>query len=403
MTRFAYTAKDWSGKLVKGILDMGSKEEVLSSIRDGGLIPLSIEKEAKSTLDEVKKRVFGRVGLKQVSTFTRQLSTMMTAGLPMTDALTLLKNQTDGGGTLFEIIDYTLNTVRGGQSLAEGLKKYQNIFGEAYIASIEAGESGGVLEEVLMKLADNLEKENEFKGKVKGAMIYPIIVSIAMVIVAFIMLIFVIPKLMGLYGDLGAKMPAITQVMLTASKWAQKLWFLFPLVIFGGVSIYKVGMQNPQFRLKKDEIMLKVPIMGELTTKTVMANTTRTLAMLLGAGISIVDGLRIAAQVAGNESYAQAYLKIAERVQKGFSIANSFEEATVFPLIVNQMIATGEATGKLSDVLVRVSNYFSMEAEQSVKSLTSAIEPIIMVLLGIGVGFLVVAVIMPIYNLTSSF
>ena len=403
MTRFDYTAKDWSGKLVKGVLDMGSKEEVLSSIRDGGLVPLSIEKEAKSGFDEITKKLFGRVGLKQISTFTRQLSTMMTAGLPMTDALNLLKNQTDGGGTLFEIIDYTLNTVRGGQSLAEGLKKYQNIFGEAYIASIEAGESGGVLEEVLMKLADNLEKENEFKGKVKGAMIYPVIVTVAMLIVAFIMLVFVIPKLMGLYNDLGAKMPLITQIMLTASKWAQKLWFLFPLIIFGGFSVYKIGMQNPDFRLKKDEIMLKLPVMGNLTVKTVMANTTRTLSMLLGAGISIVDALRIAAQVSGNEAYAQAYTKISERVQKGFSISSSFEEETVFPLIVNQMIATGEATGKLSDVLIRVSNYFSMEAEQSVKALTSAIEPIIMVVLGISVGFLVIAVIMPIYNLTSAF
>lgn len=403
MTRFAYTAKDWNGKLIRGILDMGSKEEVLSSIRDGGLIPLSIEKESRSILDEIKRKLFGKVGLKQISTLTRQLSTMMTAGLPMTDALTLLKNQTEGGGTLFEIIDYTLNTVRGGQSLAEGFKKYQNVFGEAYIASIEAGESGGVLEEVLMKLADNLEKENEFKGKVKGAMIYPVIVTIAMIIVAFIMLIFVIPKLMGLYGDLGAKMPLITQVMLTASQWAQRLWFLLPLIVFGGFSGYKIGMQNPQFRLKKDELLLKVPIMGDLTVKTVMANTTRTLAMLLGAGISIVDALRIAAQVSGNEAYSQAYLKISERVQKGFSISSSFEEVTIFPLIVNQMIATGEATGKLSDVLIRVSNYFSMESEQSVKALTSAIEPIIMVVLGIGVGFLVIAVIMPIYNLTSAF
>lgn len=402
MTRFAYTAKDWSGKLIKGILDMGTKEEVLSSIRDGGLVPLSIEKEVRGGFDELSKKIFGKVGLKQVSTFTRQLSTMMTAGLPMTDALTLLKNQTDGGGTLFEIIDHTLNTVRGGQSLAEGLKKYQNIFGDAYLASIEAGESGGVLEEVLVKLADNLEKEDEFNGKVKGAMVYPIIVIIAMIIVASIMLIFVIPKLMGLYGDLGAKLPAITQVMMDVSHVAQRFWFLLPLLVFGGGSFYKIGMQSPQFRLKKDELMLKIPIVGDLTTKTVMANTTRTLAMLLGAGISIVDAIKIAAQVSGNEAYSQAYLKVADRIQKGFSISSSFEEGVIFPLIVNQMIATGEATGKLSEILIRVSNYFSMEAEQSVKALTSAIEPIIMVILGIGVGFLVVAVILPIYNLTSA-
>lgn len=402
MTRFTYSAKDWTGKTINGVLDMGSKEEVLSSVRDSNLIPLSIEKESKSSLDELKKRFLGKIGSKQISNFTRQLSTMMTAGLPMTEALQLLKNQADPSGSLYEMIDYTLNTVRGGRSLAEGLKKYQNVFGEAYIASIEAGESGGVLEEVLLKLADNLEKDNEFRGKVKGAMIYPVIVIIAMFIVALIMMIFVIPKLMGLYGDLGAEMPAITKVMLSISGFAQKFWFLIPVIIFGGMAVYRVGVKDQNFRLKKDQLLLKIPIVGELSTKTIMANTTRTLAMLLGAGISIVEALRIASQVADNEVFAQAYLKIAERVQKGFSISNSFEETEAFPIIVNQMIATGEATGKLSDVLIRVSNFFSTEAEQSVKSLTSAIEPIIMVVLGIGVGFLVVAVIMPIYNLTSS-
>jgi len=326
----------------------------------------------------------------------------MTSGLALTDALALLKDQTDKKSLMFEILDYTLETVRGGHSLSDGLQKYKKIFGEAYIASIDAGEEGGVLEEVLTKLADNLEKQNEFASKVKGAMIYPVIVIVGMIAVVIIMMVFVIPKLMGLYSDFGAKMPVSTQLLMNMSGFMTKFWFLIPIVIVGIFMIFKIGDQNSNFRLKRDIYKLKIPIIGVLTEKTILATTIRTMSMLLSAGIPLVDALKIVSSVAANELFRGAYLKISERVQKGFSIANSFEETGVFPMIVNQMVVTGEATGKLDSVLLRVSDYFSTEAEQLVKSLTSAIEPIIMILLGLGVAFLVVAVLMPIYNLTSS-
>lgn len=404
MTKFAYKAKDWSGKLTKGVLDLSDKNAVLESIRDGGMIPLEVEIEKTSRFGEISKKILGKVSLKQIATFTRQLSTMMTAGLPLTDALSLLKSQTDGNSIMYEILDDALTMVRGGQPLGKAMEKYINVFGEAYVASIIAGEEGGVLEEVLEKLAQGLEDQEEFNGKVKGAMVYPIIVVIGMIIVAFIMMIFVLPKLMSLYADFGtAKLPATTRALMAMSDFMAKFWFLFPVVIFGLVTFFRVGSNSPEFRLKKDTYILKIPIMGDLNRKTIMANTIRTMSMLLGAGISLVEALRIVAKVAGNELYFQAFNRIAERVQKGFSIANSFDETGIFPPIVNQMVETGEATGKLDEVLLRVADYFSTEAEQSVKALTSAIEPLIMIVLGIGVAFLVIAVIMPIYNLTSSF
>jgi len=402
MTKFFYKAKDWSGKTIKGVLDSQDKKSALESIKGGGLVPLAIVAESTSVFNDIYKKLFSKINLKQISNFTRQLSTMMNSGLALTDALSLLKNQTDKKSLMFEILDYTLATVQGGHSLADGLGKYKKNFGEAYIASIDAGEEGGVLEEVLTKLADNLEKQNEFASKVKGAMIYPIIVVIGMIAVVIIMMVFVIPKLMGLYADFGAKMPASTQLLMNMSGFMTKFWFLIPILIIGGFMFFKIGNQNANFRLKKDIFKLKIPIMGVLTEKTILATTIRTMSMLLSAGIPLVDALKIVSSVAANELFRGAYLKISERVQKGFSIANSFEETGVFPVIVNQMVATGEATGKLDTVLLKVSDYFSAEAEQSVKSLTSAIEPIIMILLGLGVAFLVVAVLMPIYNLTAS-
>ena len=402
MTKFFYKAKDWGGKTIKGVLDSQDKKSALESIKASGLVPLAIVAESTSVFNDIYKKLFSKINLKQISNLTRQLSTMMNSGLALTDALSLLKNQTDKKSLMFEILDYTLATVQGGHSLADGLGKYKKNFGEAYIASIDAGEEGGVLEEVLTKLADSLEKQNEFASKVKGAMIYPVIVIIGMVVVVIIMMVFVIPKLMGLYADFGAKLPASTQALMSMSNFMVKFWFLFPIVIVGVFMLFKIGNQNANFRLKKDIFKLKIPILGVLTQKTILATTIRTMSMLLSAGISLVDALKIVSSVAANELYRGAYLKISERVQKGFSIANSFEETEVFPVIVNQMVATGEATGKLDSVLLKVSDYFSAEAEQSVKSLTSAIEPIIMILLGLGVAFLVVAVLMPIYNLTAS-
>jgi len=225
-----------------------------------------------------------------------------------------------------------------------------------------------------------------------------------MVIVAFVMMIFVIPKLLSLYQDFGtAKLPQATIILMAISNWTAKLWFLFPILFFGIFTIFKVGNANPDFRLKKDTLLLKLPIIGELSKKTIIANSIRTMAMMLSAGISLVETLKIVAKVAGNELFYRAFMKISEKVEKGYSIANSFEDTEVFPTIVNQMVATGESTGKLDEVLEKVASYFSSEAEQQVKVLTSAIEPLIMIVLGAGVLFLVIAVIMPIYNLTSSF
>ncbi len=404
MAKYQYKAKDWSGKVVKGELELATEKSVIESLRANGLVPLEVEIKNENIIIELWRKVSGRISGKMISNFTRQLATMMTAGLPMTDALALLKNQQESGSSLYIILEKILADVRGGMSLGGSMEKYMNIFGEAYVASVSAGEEAGVLEEILSKLATNLENENEFQGKVKGAMIYPTIVIIGMLAVMVVMMIFVIPKLTSLYADFGtAKMPAITQGLMTVSNWMAKLWFLFPILFVAPPIILKIGAKNAVFNLKKDKFILRLPIMGKLSQTTIMASTCRTLSMLLTAGIPLVEALRIVGTVSGNEVYKNAYNDIAQKVQKGFGISVSFENTNVFPVIVTQMVATGEATGRLDEVLLKVASYFSVEAEQSVAALTAAIEPLIMVVLGIGVGFLVVAVVMPIYNLTSSF
>jgi len=403
MKKYSYKVKDWSGKTIRGVVEANDFAGAIESIRSSGFVPLRVWEFQKGGLSRLKTLSSG-VSKKQISNFTRQLATMLTAGLPLTDGLSLLKNQAEGQAGFSEMVEDMLSKVRGGSSLAESLSKYERYFGNAYIASIAAGEEGGVLESILEKMAHNMEVENEFKGKVKGAMIYPIIVVIGMIIVMIIMMMFVIPQLASLYGDFGAEMPAVTKALMAISDLFRTFWFLFPLIPIGLITVFRLGVSSDDFKLKKDKLILKIPILGELVKKTTIANSGRTLSMLLTAGISLNEAMQIVSEVAGNEVYKQAYLKIKERVEKGFSISESFSEhEEIFPPIVNQMVTTGEETGKLDEVLMRVADYFTVESEQSVKALTSAIEPMIIIFLGIGVGFLVVAILMPIYNLTSQF
>ena len=403
MKKYSYKVRDWGGKLVKGVVEANSVAEAVESIRSSGFVPLRVEEANNGILTKLKSSNL-TISKKQIGNFTRQLSTMLVAGLPLTDALSLLKNQAENQAGFAAMVDDVLTKVRGGASLADSLIKYQKYFGGAYVASVRAGEEGGVLEEIMSKMAHNMEIENEFRGKVKGAMIYPVIVIVGMVIVVVIMMLFVIPKLSGLYADFGAEMPMVTKILMAISDWTRKLWFLLPLVPLGLASLWRLTSVRKDLRFKRDKFFLKIPIWGELTKKTIIANTGRTLSMLLTAGIPLNEALVIVAEVADNQVYSDAYAKIKERVEKGFSVADAFlEHEEIFPPIVNQMVTTGEETGKLDEVLMRVAEYFTTESEQSVKTLTSAIEPLIIVFLGAGVAFLVVAVIMPIYNLTSQF
>lgn len=403
MKKFAFRAKNWSGKLVKGVLEVENRGAALEALRSNKLLPLYVGEVGKGFLSDFMNLFLSRVSYKQLALFTRQLSTMVTAGLPLTEALALLVNQLQGKGTIAQIVEHCLTTVRAGNTLASAVAKYQKFFGEAYVASIRAGEEGGVLEKILDQLSHNMEESQDFRAKIKGAMIYPIVVITGIIGVMFIMMIFVVPKMTSLYADFGAKLPAITQLLIDMSKFVSAIWPLYPFIPLGLFAFYRLSEKNMAVKLKRDQFLLKIPIAGELIGKSVIADTTRTLSMLLSAGVPMVEAITIIVKVSGNKVFEDAYEKIASRVEKGFTLADSFAQTEAFPMIVNQMVATGEATGKLDEVLMRVADYFSKESEQSVKSLTTAIEPLIMVMLGGVVGFLVIAIVMPIYSLTSQF
>lgn len=403
MMRFNFKAKDKKGRLVAGLVEANDEKHAASLVREKELILLSLSPQRKDNLSVIINKFKNRIKEDDVSTFTRQLATMVNAGLPITEFLLILKNQARGAA-LKEMLSQILADVQEGQSLSSAIGKYPNVFSPTYIALLKAGEAGGVLDNVLSRLSDNMEKQVEFKGKVKGALIYPVIVVIGMVLVAAIMMIFVIPKMLSLYSEFGAELPGPTKILMSVSGFFAKFWWLMLIIIAFLINFLITYRKTKTGRRKIDELILKIPIFGDLQRQVALTELTRTLSLLVGAGVSILEALGILSQISGNAVIGDALEDSAKQVEKGFPLAYAFSKhPEAFPYILSQMVAVGEETGKMSEVLAKVSHVFEVESDQKVKALTSAIEPIVMVVLGVGVGFLVIAVILPIYNLTSQF
>jgi len=401
MQKFVFKSKNWEGKTIKGVVEANDRKGAIRLLKDRDLVVLSLAEKKISIFDQIKVVLFPGISIADLSNFTRQLATMVDAGLPLADALNLIKEQLKG--KLAAVIEDSLAKIEGGNPLGEALARHEKVFGQVYISSIKAGETGGVLDQVLLRLADNLENKKEFQGRIKGAMIYPIIVILGMIGVAFIMMIFVVPKMTGLYAEFGTEMPLPTRILMGTSDFMARNVYLFPLVIGLTIVLFKAYQKTENGRMKIDEIKLRIPIIGPLIESTALTDLTRTLGTLLGTGVSLVQSLKIVGNAASNQVYKRGLYRAAERVERGLPLAEAISENEVFPLIVSQLISTGEETGKLDATLQNVSRYFKSESEERVKALTAAIEPLIMIILGFGVAFLVFAVIMPIYNLTSQF
>ncbi len=401
MKRFIFKARDKSGKLVTGEVEAANESQAAKLVHGKGLLVLSIKASFENPFSIIRK-LKDRITTSDVATFTRQFATMVAAGLPVTESLLILRSQSKG--SMSKVVSQILADVEGGESMSKAFIKHPAVFSPTYIALVKSGEVGGVLDTVLVRLADSLEKQQEFKGKVKGALIYPVIIIIGMIIVAFIMMIFVIPRLTSLYAEFNATLPLPTKILMGISDLVVKFWPLTLGSVIGGMYGFKAYRKTTAGRLKTDKLMFKIPVMGELQKEVILTELTSTLSLMVGAGVSILEGLNITSEVVGNVVIGNALKDVSLQVEKGFPVSFAFaKHPEAFPFILSQMVAVGEETGKMEEVLSKVSHVFEVESDQKVKSLTAAVEPIVMVILGLGVGFLVIAIILPIYNLTSQF
>lgn len=398
MLRYRFKAKTREGGLRKGVVEAQSEANAIQVLRDQKLVIIELHELGAN------KSIFSmgqKVKFDDVVNFTRQLSTMIGAGLPLTDALSILQVQVPPA--LQTKVADVLRSIEGGSTFANALTHHTETFSRVYISLVRAGEAAGVLDTILMRLADTLEKQREFREKTKGALIYPVIVLIGMLLVSAVMMIFVLPKLTVMYEDFQVELPAITKLLIGVSTFMSNFWYIGAAFIAGGIYVFNRWRKTKVGAYQYDVILLKLPIFGKIKSMVLMAEFSRTLALLASAGVSLVESLEIVTEVADSEVMRRALGEVSKDVEKGNPLATSLAKHPVFPMIVSQMTSVGEQTGKLDEILNRVAGYFENESEHAIKNLSTAMEPIIMVVLGVGVGFLIVAIVVPIYNLTSAF
>jgi type IV pilus assembly protein PilC len=394
----------WSGKTTKGLVESGeitaaTKEEVIAQLRRRNITPTIItEKQQKSLLPF---KFGGKVKDKDIVIFTRQFSTMIDAGLPLVQALDILATQVEN-----KVLAKTLQEVKGdvesGATYADALKKHPRIFSDLYVNMVAAGEAGGILDTILNRLAAYIEKSMKLKKKVKGAMIYPAVVSgIAVAVIAIIM-VFVVPTFSKMFATLGGTLPLPTRMIVNMSNFLAGVGGLMIIAAIIGVVVFITQVRRTEKgKFIIDKILLRLPIFGPLINKVAVAKFTRTLGTLVSSGVPILDGLEITAKTSGNKVIEYAIMEVRKGVVGGKTLAEPITKAKVFPPMVTHMIAVGESTGALDAMLAKIADFYDDEVDNAVNNLTAMMEPLLMIFLGGAVGFIVVAMYLPIFKLIT--
>jgi len=400
MPVFFYKAKDPQGEYHKGEVETVDEYHAASLLRRKKLIVISL-KLKNSASQAYWDKFFNRISFADVVVFTRQLATMIQAGLVLSEALDILSDQQENK-RFKKILETISGDIKSGLDFASALEKYPDVFPNLYSKLIRAGQASGKLDTVLLELAVNLEKEREFKSRVKGAMIYPVMVVLMMVGVMMVMLFFVMPKLTGLYKDSGMELPLPTQIMIATADFLLAFWWAVAILIMMVVVTIKRYVATPDGKLIFDKIILKTPIVGKIVSLVLMTNFTRTFGLMVASGLTILDAIKMVGEIVGNRVYKDGLDIAYKGVERGLPFSSQLLSMPIFPRIVGQMIKTGEETGKLDEITSKLADYFESEADNSLKNITTLIEPIILILLGLGVAFLVISIILPIYQLTTN-
>lgn len=416
MPVFDYIAIDKHGKEVRGKLEVESHQIALAKVRELGYYPTSVfEEKAKvkkpvegKAVEEVKAPIklpitilAGSIGQKQLTLFTRQLATLIGAGLPLVRSLYVLDRQ-ERTGVLKVTIRGLAEQVEGGTSFSDALSKFPRNFSPLYINTIKAGETGGVLEVVLSRLAEFLEKTERLKMRIKSALIYPaLVLGLALSVLAFL-ITFIVPRFMEIFKEMGIQPPFLTQLLINISDAVRQRWLLGLGVLFGLIMAYKFSYRLPTMRLVFDNIRLRIPIMGPLIRKIAIARFSRTLGTLLASGVSILQALLVAKDTASNEVIARSITEVHNSVREGETVAKPLLKIGIFPAMAVNMISVGEETGALDQMLLKVGDVYDEEVDVTVSGLMSLLEPFLIMGMGLIVGFIVVAMFLPLFSVIKA-
>lgn len=401
MPLFTYTARDLQGVDHKGSIETTDPRQVTRILLKRGLVVISVKKQ-EADKQKMFDKYLNRVSFNDLVIATRQLATMIESGLVLSEAIDILIDQ-QSNKRFKEVLEEVSRDIKSGLDLASAFRKHPDVFPPLYSNLIKAGESSGKLDTTLKQMAATMEKQREFNSRLRGAMIYPIMVLIMMVAVMMIMMFFVIPKLTSLYTQSNIELPLPTKILIGLSEFSTGYWWLILMFLIVGAIVFKKWIATTSGRYTFDKILLKTPVVGKIITGTTLTNFTRTFGLLTSAGIPLLDALNIVAEIIGNTIYKQAVQRTYTGVERGLVFSAQLDSSGVFPKIVPQMFRVGEETGKVDQVSFKLADYFEEESDNLVKNMTVIIEPIILVVLGIGVAFLVLSIILPIYKLTTSF
>lgn len=403
MPTFSYQATNASGKTVSGTLSATDKTAAAALIREQELRPVSIE--ISSTVKKGGKGFLKpKVKTADLVLFTRQLSTMVSAGVPLLRALTTMRDQVENS-TLKEVISDMIKDIQSGVSLADAMAKHPDVFNDIFVNMIRAGEAAGIVDDILKRLATQVEKNASMRKKIKSASTYPIVLLVLTLGAFMGLMIFIIPRIAAILKDIGgpdAKLPLITQVMINISSFMTQYWYIVIGGTFLAVFLLKRYLKTPAGRYQFHSFVLKVPVLKNLVTKIAVARFTRTFSALIGAGVSVVEALKVTSRAVGNDVYQRAIEQAAIEVTNGKQLSQAIEGNKLFPGIVPQMLAVGEETGQTDVVLVKVADFYDEEVDAIIDGLSSILEPVMIVIMGGMVGLVAVSVMGPIASLSQN-
>jgi type IV pilus assembly protein PilC len=399
MATFTYVGRNRTGEIQKGEVTAKSREEAAAMLRKQNVLATSMQRKVSGMSFEIPG-LGPKATPRDVVIFTRQFSTMIDAGLPLVQCLEILAQQTENKA-LGKAINETRMEVESGSTYADALRKHPKVFDELYVNMVAAGEAGGILDIIQSRLAKHMEKSIRLKKKIKGALVYPsAIVSIAVAVMAVLM-IWVIPVFSQMFKDFGGTLPGPTRLVLGMSDFAVAYaWQTFVAVILFVIGVKRL-YKTERGRFQMDRMVLRLPVFGDLIRKAAVAKFTRTLGTLISSGVPILDGLQITASTSGNKVIEKAIMHARSSISEGKDVAEPLGQSNVFPPMVVQMIAVGEATGAMDTMLSKIADFYDEEVDEAVTALTSLLEPMLMVFLGVTIGFIVVAMYLPIFEMAS--
>ncbi len=399
---FEYKVRDRAGTVQTGQMEAPSSAAVAKTLRDKGFVPLKIAEHRVGSLDKELKLpgMKKKVKPKEVAVFSRQLATMVNSGLTLVRALSVLQEQTQNAA-FAEVIADVRARVEQGSSLSASLANHPRVFGTLYVAMIQAGEVGGALDETLVRLADTLEAGVRLRSKVKSAMAYPVVVLTLIVLIVSAMLLFIVPIFSKMYAELGGELPVPTKMLVNLSGLLGKFWWLIGMIMVGSTMAMKRWIRTPDGRAKWDRFKLRVPIFGKLVQKVAISRFARTMSVLSRTGVPVLQALDIVSVTAGNAMVSTALRDVQESVKRGESLAGPLARHEVFPPMVTHMMAVGEETGALDAMLAKVADFYDQEVDDSVNAITSLIEPVLIIVMGVAVGGILISLYLPMFNIAN--